>query len=54
MKLLKITKKANNKYELIIDNKEHVIYDDVLLKYNLLKPRELTKEEYDEILSCGG
>lgn len=50
MKLSKITQKSLNKYELIIDNKKHVIYDDVLLKYNLLKPREITKEEYEEII----
>ena len=50
MNITKITKKTGNKYELIIDNKKHVIYDDVLLKYHILKPCEITKEVYDNLL----
>lgn len=49
MNITRITKKSGNKYELIIDNKKHIIYDDVLLKYHILKPGEITKEVYDEI-----
>lgn len=49
MKITKIVKKTGNKYELTIDSKKHIIYDDVLLKYHILKPGEITKEVYDEI-----
>ena len=37
MKIKKISKKRNNLYELTLDNNEKIsLYDDIILKYNLL------------------
>jgi len=47
----KIKALPSNKYELIIDEKKHIILGDVLLECNLLKPREITKEEYNKIIT---
>ena len=50
MNITKITKKNGNKYELIIDNKKHIICDDVLLKYHILKPCEISKETFEKLI----
>ena len=50
MKITKIKHTNKNKYELIIDEKKHVIYDDVLLAFNIYKPGEITKDLYDKLI----
>lgn len=50
MKIEKIKKLANNRYSLSIDGEKHVIYDDVLLAFNIYKPCEITKEDYQKML----
>lgn len=54
MKITRITQKSGNKYELIIDNKKHIIYDDVLLKYSILKPCEIPKDVYYKLINDNG
>ena len=49
MKIIKIQKMSNNKYKIILDNDTLVTFDNVILKYNLLYKKELTKEELNEI-----
>lgn len=52
MKINKITKKKNNTYDVLLsDNSIINIYSDVLIKYNLLKPRTISKQELDSIIS---
>lgn len=41
---------SSNKYQLIINDKKHVVYDDVLLKYHILKKGEITDDVYNEII----
>lgn len=51
MKIIKITKKKNNTYEIIFSDQTSLnFYDDVIIRYNLLKPRELSKSEIEEII----
>lgn len=52
MKIIKISKKKNNQYLLMLsDNTSLSFYDDVMLKYNLLKPREIEDKELKEIIN---
>lgn len=41
---------SSNKYSIVIDNKKHIVYDDVLLQYHILKAGEITDEAYDSII----
>ncbi|MBE6155406.1 MAG: hypothetical protein E7164_01465 [Firmicutes bacterium] len=41
---------SNNKYSLIIEGKKHIVYDDVLLEYNLLKKGEISEDVYEQIV----
>ena len=51
MKIINYKKKKNNIYELTFDNKEKInIYDDIILKYELLLKKEIKKEELISIL----
>lgn len=50
MKIEKITKLTGSRCSLIIDSKKHIIYDDVLLMFNIYKPGEITKKVYDDIV----
>lgn len=43
---------SSNKYSLTIDDKKHIVYDDVLLQYNILKAKEITDEEYNRIVKA--
>ncbi|MBQ6841089.1 MAG: RecX family transcriptional regulator [Bacilli bacterium] len=42
---------GSNKYSLIIEGKKHIVYDDVLLEYNILKKGEISDEVYNGIVS---
>ena len=51
MKILKYTKLKNNQYKLDLDNGIEVkLYDDVILKENLLLTKELTNKQLDKII----
>ena len=49
MKIEKYKKVSGNKYEVVIDDLKIKLYDDVIVKYELLRKKELTIEEFEEI-----
>jgi len=51
MKVSKIIKDKSNKYKVIIDGNEYILYDDVLLNYSLGLKNEIDKSTLDELLS---
>lgn len=50
MKIQKYIKDKQNKYKVVIDDEEYTLYDDVIIKYNLLLTSELSRKQFDEIL----
>lgn len=50
MQIEKYIKDKNNKYKVIIDGESITLYDDTIIRYNLLLTKNITKEEYQEIL----
>ena len=55
IKLVEIVQQKNHRYQLhILDKdvpKKHIVSEDVVLKNNLLRPRELTAFEYKQLIS---
>jgi regulatory protein len=51
MKVVKFIKDKGNKYKVIIDDETYKLYDDTIIKYNLLSKKEIDKKLLDEILS---
>ena len=51
MRVEKFIKDKTNKYKVIIDDEEYKLYDDTIIKYNLLSKKDITKKELDDILS---
>lgn len=52
MKKISNIKKNNNKYTIILsDNSSLSFYSDTLIKYNLLKPRDISDKELEEIIN---
>ena len=52
MKKISKIKKINNKYTIILsDNSSLSFYSDTLIKYNLLKPREISDKELEEAIN---
>ncbi len=50
MKIKKFKKDRGNTYKILFDNEEEItLYDDVIVKYNLLVSKELTDKLLDEI-----
>lgn len=53
--LVEINKSKRNRYRLIITNNDieekHIVSENIIIKYNLLTPRELSKYEYKAITS---
>lgn len=50
MEITKIKHQSGNKYSLEVEGKKHVIYDDVLLAFNLYKPCKVSDKIWQEIL----
>lgn len=50
MKIEKFIKDSTNKYKLIIDGENYKLYDDVILKYQLIMKESITQKELDEVL----
>lgn len=46
MKITKIKQISHNKYEITIDNECFKVYDELLIKYNLLSKKEISSEVY--------
>ena len=51
MQINKFKKVGNNKYKIIFDNTELTLYEDIILKYNLLIKKELNEKLLDEIIN---
>ena len=51
MQINKFKKIGNNKYKIIFDNTELVLYEDIILKYNLLIKKEVNEKLIDEIIN---
>lgn len=50
MKIDKYKYKRNGEYEVLIDNNKYIIYEDIIIKNNLLSKKEITKKQLDECL----
>lgn len=50
MKIEKYVKDKGNKYKIVIDGETHTLYDDVIVKFQLIMKSEITKKELDEVL----
>ena len=51
MKLLKYKKGKRNEYKVQTDDKEYTLYDDIIIKYELLLKKKIEKKEWDNILN---
>lgn len=51
MKISKFIKDKNNKYKVIIDDEEYKLYDDTIIKYNLLSKKDISNKELNDVLS---
>lgn len=50
MKILKYKKGKRNEYKIITDKGEYTIFDDVIIKYELLLKKEIKEQEWNRIL----
>ena len=50
MEIRKFKKVGKNKYKIFFDNEELTLYEDIILKYNLLVTKEITLDNLDEII----
>lgn len=51
MKIEKFVKDKQNKYKVTISGEEYLLYDDVIVKYELIRKQEIDKELFCEILT---
>ncbi len=51
MQINKFKKKGKNKYEIIFDNTSLLLYEDIILKYDLLIKKDIDEHLLDEIIS---
>ena len=51
MKIEKYIKDKSNKYKIIIDGETYTLYDDVIVKYQLIMKDTISKKELDSIIS---
>lgn len=51
MKIQKYIKDKQNKYKVVIDDETYILYDDVIIKYNLLLTSDISEEHFKEIIS---
>ena len=50
MKIKKYKKDKSNKYKVLIDDEEITLYDDIIIKYNLLMKSEIDVSTYNEMI----
>lgn len=50
MKIIKYIKKKDNRYEIILDDNKYLLYEDVILKYDLLLKKNIDTTELNSIL----
>ena len=51
MHITKYKKDSTNKYKVYIDDEIYTLYDDIIIKYNLLSKKEIMEDELKEILN---
>lgn len=51
MKIIKYVKLKNNSYNVYIDDFSVKLYDDVIVKYELLRKKEIDKDSYEKIIN---
>ena len=51
MRIEKFIKDKNNKYKVIFDDDEYKLYDDTIIKYNLLSKKDIDNKLLTEVLS---
>ncbi len=51
MQINKFKKKGKNKYEIIFDNSSLILYEDIILKYDLLIKKDIDEYLLDEIIN---
>ena len=51
MQINKFKKVGNNKYKIIFDNTELTLYEDIILKYDLLIKKDINEKLIDEIIN---
>lgn len=51
MEIIKYKKLSNNKYKIILDSEELILYDDVIVKNSILLKKNLTREEIDKLIN---
>ena len=49
MKILKFKKLKNNLYEVLLDGKTISLYEDIILKYELLMRKEISSKDLEQI-----
>ena len=50
MKILKYKKSKKNEYKIITDEQEYSLYDDIIIKHELLLKKEIPKKEWDNMI----
>lgn len=50
MKIQKYVKDKQNKYKVYIDNEEYILYDDVIVKYELIMKKEISENDFKEMI----
>ena len=50
MKILKYKKGKKNEYKILTDESEYILYDDIIVKHELLLKKEISKKEWDNII----
>ena len=50
MKILKYKKYKGNEYKILTDEKEYILYDDIIIKHELLLKKEIKNQEWESIL----
>ena len=50
MKILKYKKGKKNEYKILTDEGEYILYDDIIVKHELLLKKEISKKEWDNII----
>ena len=50
MKILKYKKGKKNEYKILTDDGEYILYDDIIIKHELLLKKEINKKEWDSII----
>ena len=51
MKILKYRYLNGNKYKIFLEDREIILYEDIIIKYSILLKKEITKEELDLYIS---